>query len=507
MFRACTKSEAYALDLSSQNDYGVPGIILMENAALACVDELRRDFDIKKTRFCIFCGKGNNGGDGMAIARQLCIGGASVSVCFVHGLDYSSDAKVNYDILRHFDVDIVDFADTICLDRYDVIIDAIFGIGIRGEIEGSDMDIIRAINESGKYVLSVDVPSGINSDTGGICGICINASKTVTFGAYKLGMLLYPAADYVGDVVVKPISFPDGACTSTVSVTDGEYVKSLLPKRCANTHKGTYGKVLVIAGSRGMSGAAYLASLSAQKSGAGLVTLACPSSINDILESKTTEVMTLPLPDTDGHISEAAIPVLLEYADKSDTILIGPGLGRSEDIKKVVSAVLKHSRVPVIVDADAINAVSEDTDIISECASDIIFTPHTVEFARLTGHNASYIEENRISTTLEFAEENGVVVLLKGSRTVVTNPRLEQYINTTGNAGMATGGSGDVLAGLCASLCARGLECGDAAAAAAYIHGTAGDIAAVRTGQEGLTASDILSALPDAFCRILQLDK
>lgn len=490
---------------------GIPSIILMENAALACVRELGKDHELAGKSVAVFCGKGNNGGDGLAIARHLSFLGADVFVYFVCGNDYKGDAAINYDILSGMDVPMEAVTDTDGLEykvrAADIVVDAIFGTGIKGTVRGIAYDVIRTINENARYVLSVDVPSGIDSDSGDICGVCINADKTVTFAGYKIGMFMYPAADCTGTVVPDMISIPERVIESRglkINVTDAGFVRSLIGKRRNDSQKGDYGKLLIIAGSAGMSGAAYMAAQAALKSGAGLITVACPECVNTALEAKTTEAMTLPLEEADGHIAASAVSELLPRLLKVDAVLIGPGLGRSRDVSEVVRAVLRACRVPVIVDADAINAVAQDKSALSECACDLIFTPHAAEAARLTGLDISYIEENRIEVSRECSEELGAVILLKGHHTIVTSEDLTQYINNTGNPGMASGGSGDVLAGITAALAARGIGCAEAAAAAAYIHGAAGDIAAEKYGEESMSAADILDCLPETISKLLR---
>ena len=356
----------------------------------------------------------------------------------------------------------------------------------------------------------MDIPSGIDADSGEICGICVRADKTVTFAAYKIGMLLFPAADYVGDVIVADISIPSYILDDediTVNVTDDEFVRANFPKRTNNSHKGSYGKVLVIAGSEGMTGAAYLASQTAMLAGSGLVFLAAPKGVNPALEAKTTEVMTIPLDDRDGHLSSGAIDEILQKSESVDAVLVGPGLGRSEDIAVILEALLEYSKVPVVIDADGINAAAGNMDMLSKSSCPLVFTPHMAEMSRLTGLDTEYIETNRLISAKEFAEEYGAAVILKGHRTVVTAPDGIQYINTTGNSGLATGGSGDVLAGLVVSLIAAGADETTASAMAVYIHGRAGDIAAKETGEASLTASAVMAAVPRAICQILQVEK
>lgn len=514
MFKACYAEEMRNLDRAATDIANIPSIVLMENAALACVCELKKAFDLSKSRVAVFCGKGNNGGDGLAIARHLKNMGVKINIYLANGNEFKGDAKINYDIVSAMDIPVETVSDTdgfeYVIRSYDIVIDAIFGTGISGMVYGTAFDIIKLINENARYILSVDVPSGINSDSGEICGICINADKTVTFAAYKVGMFMYPAADCTGEVTVADISIPQNIIDSQhlqINVTDAGFVRNTIPSRNNNSQKGDYGKLLIVAGSRGMTGAAYLASQAAIKSGAGLVTLACPHTLNPVLENKTTEVMTLPLSDNDGHFSYTASSTILARAENFDAILIGPGIGRHDDTIDMVKTVLRNASVPVIVDADAIYAVSENKELLQECTCDLIFTPHAMEMSRLMGLDVSYIENNRIGVSHEFCEEIGAVLLLKGHHTIVTAPSLTQYINNTGNVGMASGGSGDVLAGIVAAFAARGIDTSKSAAAAAYIHGLAGDIAMDRYGKESMSAMDILECLPEAFCKILQVDK
>lgn len=488
---------------------GVPSIVLMENAAAACVCELEKICDLHKMSVAVFCGKGNNGGDGFAIARRLFNSGIDVSVFLVCGAEFTGDAKINFDIIRKMDINIDVVSDTenlgYIIKSFDIVVDAIFGTGIKGAVRGIAADVIEEINANAKYVLSVDVPSGIDSDSGEICGMCVKADKTVTFAAYKVGMLMFPAADFTGEIVTADISIPkyifdeiDG-----IIVTDKDFVKSVLPKRMKNSHKGDYGKLLIVAGSRGMTGAAYMASEAALRAGCGLVTLAVCESLNGILEVKTTEVMTLPLPDSDGHLSYKAADVLADRVNSYDAVLIGPGLGRSDEVCAVLERIFEVSKVPLVIDADAISVLARNTDMLSKCSCGLIFTPHTAEMSRLCGMDIPYIEENRLSVSKEFAEEYGATVILKGHHTVVTGANLTQYINITGNPGLAKGGSGDVLAGITAAFAAKGIEETSAAAAAVFIHGLAADIAAEEYGEESLAATDVIDKIAAAFEKII----
>lgn len=513
--KACYAEQMRNIDKSATENAKIPSIVLMENAALSCVEELKETFfDLDKKSVLIFSGKGNNGGDGFAIAKHLFNMGINVKVMLVNGTDFIGDAKINFDIIKGMNVDIETVVDTENLDliirAYDIVIDAIFGTGIKGELDFKFREIINTINENAKYTLSVDVPSGMNSDSGEVSGACIKADKTVTFAAYKIGMFKFPAADYTGEIKVKNISIPDYIIEAEdikISVTDDEFVRKHFPTRTNNSQKGDYGKVLIIAGSIGMSGAAYLASQAAIVSGSGLVTLGVPKCINEIMEVKTTEVMTISLEDCDGHISYLAANKVSDIINNYDAVLIGPGLGRSGDVLTLLENVLKKSKVPVIIDADGINAIAKDIRILEDCVCPVVFTPHAVEMSRLTGSDKDYIENNRFLVSEKFSESYGVTLLLKGHHTIVTAPDKKQYINITGNSGLATGGSGDVLAGILVSLAARGVDETLAAVMAAHIHGMAGDILKSKYGEDSVTAAKLIECIPDAICHILQVEK
>lgn len=514
MKKACYAQQMRDIDKAAEEIGKIPSIVLMENAALAIVGELKKDFpDLKSKSAVIFCGSGNNGGDGFCAARHLYNMGVCVRVYLVSGNGMKGDAGINFDIIKQMGVDIEAVTDTDNLDMiiraHDIVIDAIFGTGVHGEISGLQAEVIRCINENSKYTLAVDVPSGINSDMGEICGVSVRADKTVTFAAYKIGMLQFPAADFTGETVVSDISIPDYIIENqgiNVNVTDSAFVRENMPMRADNSQKGDYGKVLIIAGSRGMSGAAYLASEAAVTMGSGLVTLAVCEELNDIMEVKTTEVMTIPLKGENGHISAEAAEEIIACLDRFDAVLIGPGLGLNAEVGEVLSKLLTNSKIPVIVDADGINAAARDMEILKASSCPLVFTPHTVEMARLTKKDRLYIEANRFEVSAEFAERYGASILLKGHHTIVTAPNGIQYINITGNSGLATGGSGDVLAGIIVSLAARGIDEAKSAAMAAYIHGMAGDIAKSRYGAESVTATRVIECLPDALCQILQVE-
>lgn len=500
MFKVCTSDQMREIDHMAEELGGVASIVLMENAAISCVEEICDN--VKKA--VIFCGKGNNGGDGFAIARHLYNRGVEVVVYLVCGTEFKADALTNYEIISRYPIEIAELheIDSIDIANYDIVIDAIFGTGISGEIEGIARDVIELINNSGVYTLSVDIPSGINADNGEICTVCVNADKTVTFAAYKRGQLLFPGADYCGELVVKNISIPEYIISDrniNISVSDKTYISSIMPKRKKNSHKGDYGKILIIGGSVGMSGAVCLAANACIKSGAGLVTVAVPDEINQIIETKLTEPMSMALNSCDGHLDKSCAEVIKNRVNDFDVCLFGPGAGRSKDIVYILESILKVSEIPVIIDADGLWALSQKPYMLNECRCNVIITPHEMEMSRICGYDLDYISKNRLEVSERYATENGVTLILKGPHTIVTSVAGEQYININGNCGMATGGSGDVLAGMVAAFCAVCENETQASVLAVYLHGLSADIAVSKTGEKSLVAGDIIKNIANAL--------
>ena len=444
--------------------------------------------------FVVLVGKGNNGGDGLAISRQLINAGNKVEIYLVFEDEFSGDAKINRDILKSMNIPVKSCGDLdkLILDikTSDCVVDAIFGTGIKGEITGIAKDVIKAINEYSKYTLSVDVPSGINSDTGEVSKATVKADKTVTFAAYKRGMLLYPAADFTGEVVVADIQIPDIAFDKLgikVNTTDEEFVLKTMPKRKRNSHKGDYGKILVIGGKLGMGGAVMLSSLAALKMGAGLVTACIPNELKDYIGELPYEVMTMPM-----DFKEDADKIA-DLVNNYDVVLFGNGIGRSEEIFTLLEKILDKIEVPIVIDADGLFALSKFPEKISD--KKVILTPHSMEMARLLGVDAETVEKNRFELSKEFSEKYNVTLVLKGNHSIITAPDGRQNINMTGNSGMATAGSGDVLAGIVASLLAI-CEPYDAATLAVHFHGKAGDFAKENLTETAVMAGDIIAGLP-----------
>lgn len=509
--RIVTADEMKALDQAAIENYGIPGLVLMENAGIRVVDLIRRVIGgLRGRSVTVFIGKGNNGGDGLVIARHLLNMGAGVKVLSIVNVgEISGDAAVNLNIWRKMGqkiysvhqgdgINIVKLA----LMKTDLVVDAIYGTGFHGKMLEGAGRVIKVINKSGKPVVAVDIPSGLEAGTGRVNGPCIRAHQTVTFGLPKLGLYLEPGAGYAGEITVADISLPAVLVEKEAPrryLLTAECVKRWLPPRPASAHKGNFGRVLIIAGSRGMTGAACLAGAAALRSGAGLVTVAVPETLHDIMEGKLTEAMTVPLPDTGGgSLSREARSRILSLLENMDALAIGPGLSLAPETISLVRELLPAIKIPFVLDADALNALAGQVSILGSLQAPAVITPHPGEMARLMGVAPKDIQADRIGAAIKAAATWNVATLLKGARTVVAAPEGVVYINPTGNPGMATGGSGDVLTGIVVSLIAQGLEPGRAAAAGAYIHGLAGDMTAKEKGMMGLIAGDIVSILPAA---------
>lgn len=473
-------------DREATDIFGIPSVILMENAAISAVAAAEKNFSLRNNKIVVVCGGGNNGGDGLAIARHLHLKNYDVTVfkMFKEG-KLTENAEVNYNAVKKLGIKEIiscDFSD------YDLIFDCLLGIGIKGEVKEDFSDIIDKINESGKPVISIDVPSGIDADSGKILGNAVKASLTVSMGYGKQGLYTGSGYEYSGKVEIGYISLPKNEASSCF-LTDDELVKKWTPDFDPLANKGTNGSVLIAAGSVGMTGAAALCASGALRSGAGLVRLAVPKNLNNIMEVKLTEAMTVPL-ECENYFDEKAAEEFLKLSEKADAAAIGPGIGRDEQTVAFVHRIIRGSCVPLVIDADGIYAVSMNINILKEASCAVILTPHPGEFSRLVGYSADEINDNRIELSREFAVKYGVTLLLKGPGTVIASPDGEVYINPTGNSGMAKGGSGDVLTGIVVSCLAKGCE--NPAALAAFLHGRAGDRAAEILGKSVMLPSDML---------------
>jgi NAD(P)H-hydrate epimerase len=514
-----TSQQIRAIDRATIELFCVPGILLMENAALATVAEIEKRWPALETmRIAIVCGKGNNGGDGLAIGRRIATRyNAAVTIWLTEDPEaaVAEEFKVNLEIARRFNLTIrpIEGWDLFEseLASSDLIVDAVLGTGISGDPKGNAARGIAAIASAGRPVVSVDVPSGLNCDTGTVGAPIVKADVTVTFGFSKPGLHLYPGVDYAGDVVVAEIGYPKQAKAMQELKTllvEKDDVAGWLPSREQNrdSNKGKYKRVALFAGSPGFVGAACLTALGAARMGAGLVTLGVPKAIFEPVMSRAHEtVMTAPLSDTpSGAFSTAALKGALAIADLSSAAAIGPGIGNALDgaAREFVQRFVKDCPIPLVVDADGLNYLSTLPDhgasIVHSRAASTILTPHPGELGRLLGVSAAEIQENREAYVRQAALDYGAIVILKGSRALTAAPDGRLAINTTGNPSMASGGSGDVLTGVAATLLAQIDDPWQAAVAAAFLHGLAGDIAASKIGQAGSLATDLAAALPAA---------
>ncbi len=507
--RIVTAGEMSTIDRLAINEFGIPGVVLMENAGLQVVKVVEEVLgDPAGKQVVIFSGKGNNGGDGFVAARHLLNKGAQVQVFLAAEQDQvKGDARVNLDIWTRAGQKVLPFTKTndlnlvrLALMNADLVVDALYGTGFKGTIRQPMASFIEAINDCDKPVVAVDIPSGLEADTGRAGEPCIRAGHTVTFALPKIGLILPESRPYVGQLHVADISIPTALLADNQAkryLITRQLVSGNWPHRKGGEHKGSFGRVLLIAGSRGMSGAAVLAAQAAARSGAGLVTLGVPAGIHDIVEAKLTEVMTFPLPETKtGAVDRAALDKITERAANADVIALGPGLGGSGDTKTLVRELLLKIDKPCVLDADGLNAMMGRTELFRLVKPDLVLTPHPGEMARLCGLSTEKVQSSRLETAAKKSAEWHSVVVLKGAGTIVSEPDGAIYVNNTGNPGMASGGTGDVLTGMIAGLLAQGMPAGVAAAAAVYLHGRAGDSAARLKGMAGMLATDILEHLP-----------
>jgi NAD(P)H-hydrate epimerase len=510
-----TAKEMQEIDRTAIDDYGIPGIVLMENAAKGVVASLFKKFpDIKDKKIGILAGKGNNGGDGLAVARLLTDKDISVTVYLLVKKEFlRGDAKTNLEKAEEIGIKIFEITSPNELKavkddilKNDAFIDAIFGTGLTSGVKGYYVDVIKFINSSNKFILSIDIPSGLSSDTGEIIGEHIKADMTVALCLPKIGEILYPAAEYTGELEVVDIGIPELIINNKeikINLIEEKDAAKMLPKRRPDTHKGTYGHLTVIAGSRGKGGAAALSSISALRAGAGLVTLALPECLNVSFEVGIPEVMTLPLPDTrEGTIDKSSYKILLKFLDGKSAVLIGPGITTNPSTSSLIKNIIKEVSCPLLIDADGINIIADNMDLLKDKSSPIAVTPHPGEMARMLNSTSKEIQGNRIESSRKLSVEYGIYVILKGARTIVTTPEGDVYINPTGNPGMATAGTGDVLSGIIAGFISQGLSVRDSSILGVYLHGLAGDIAAGELSQTALIASDLLKTFPEAIKRV-----
>lgn len=519
MIPVATAAEMRRCDQILIDQYGIPGLSLMELAGKGVAEGahclLKGD---KAARIAVLCGTGNNGGDGLVAARWLYNWGYQPEV-WVLGQEgsLSPDALANANVLNRMGKRVTFCPEPESLPSLEdlrscaLVIDAILGTGAKGEVKGLYRQVVERLSLTDTPVVAVDIPTGLDADTGAIAEVAVNATLTVTMGLLKLGHLLPPGCERCGEVRIVDIGVsPQIAQEGEVRqfLVEKSDVQSRMPKRGRSIHKGNAGLVYILAGSPGLTGAAWLAGEGALRSGAGLVVVGTPFSLNPILEEKLTEVMTEPLPETsDGYLSVDAWERVEKRLEWADAIAVGPGLGThpstSELILRIIDIIEKVKK-PLIIDADGINLLAQFRRDLTKFPSSIALTPHPGELSRLTGVSLSEILNDRVRWARQFAAEWGITLHLKGAPSITACPEGEIFINSTGNQGMATGGSGDVLTGVITALCAAGVGPKEAVWMGAYIHGRAGDIAAHRKGFWGMSAGDIVDALPEAIREVAE---
>ena len=507
-----TAREMAEMDRYSIETLKIPGLILMENAGIGIVRSalaILGRFENKKV--AIFCGPGNNGGDGYVVTRHLINAGVWVETFILAAREkIRGDALANLAILENMNHRPL-FVDKmpVALDYPpDLIIDALLGTGVKGALKGILAEAVRFINEQSAPILAVDIPTGVDADTGSVDGPAVRACRTATMALLKRGLLLSPGREHAGIVDIVDISMPESVASfkdPKTYLVERRDIAGKLPKRSADAYKNQCGTAGVLAGSTGYTGAAALTAEAVLRAGAGLCYLMAPEKLNVIYETKLTEVITIPFDDFgSGAFHSANFSDMLPRLREQDAVAIGPGIGQSEKTADLVHALLSELDKPMVLDADGLNVCAERLDLVKNYKSDLIITPHPGELARLAGVQVSNILADRIEFARRFAMDIGKIVVLKGGPSLIAMPDGRLYLNSTGNAGMATAGAGDVLTGLIAGLLAQGCPAPDAALAGVFIHGLAGDLAAEGLGQHGLLAGDILKWTAKAIQSLLE---
>ncbi|MCE5300842.1 MAG: NAD(P)H-hydrate dehydratase [Spirochaetia bacterium] len=505
-----TSAEMKDIDKTTIERFGVTASILMENAGINVVEAMKNEYGrLFGRRVNVLCGGGNNGGDGFVVARHLKGEGAVVRIFFTgeYG-SLSEESRLHYDAAFRYGIEIVPLKSIeqlrqaeVALTNCDVFVDALIGTGIKKDVDGFMAKLIVFINLLGRTVVAVDVPSGVDSDTGDIRGVAVYAALTVTFGLPKLGISVFPALEYTGKLLVADLNFPAQLLSIPRKHTliTAEIAASMMPYRHANANKGNFGPIFILGGSPGLTGAVVLSAKAALKSGAGIVTVGTAESLTGLVKSRSDEIITAGLKENNGFLSEAAFENAMELADKAKVVVIGPGIGRNRGTQSLVRKLVKDINKPIIIDADGINAFAEHKELLKITGKDVIITPHIGEMSRLTGIRIEDIIKDKFRVLRDFVDACGINVLLKDGRSIVIDRDKNIYVNSTGNSGLATPGSGDVLTGIIAALTAHSIQTVQAGIAANYVHGMAADMLLDTISEEGITAQDVVNTVPGAI--------
>jgi hydroxyethylthiazole kinase-like uncharacterized protein yjeF len=502
-------------DRRTIEDIGIPSIVLMENAGRQAVAAMEAAFeDLATSRVAVICGRGNNGGDGFVVARTLVQRGVDTAVFLLGSVaDVRGEARTNLEVLGRIGMTVVEITSAQEWELHfsemaecDLIVDAILGTGFHGKLTGFLETVVADLNTAGVPIVAIDLPTGLSADNSTVEGPCVEASMTVTLGAPKIPLVFPPADRHAGDLVIADIGIPlpllDELEGQHLEILTRERMREIVPVRPADSHKGDFGRVLIVAGSTGRTGAAHLSAVGALRSGAGLVTVATPRSCLATVASMGPEYMTEPLEETvSGTVDFGAVERILEM--NADVIAVGPGLGQAPGTAAFVQALLERTGVPLVLDADALNAFAGDPDrLMGRDEVGVVITPHPGEMARLLNTTTEDVQRDRLRHAREFALSHRVHVVLKGHRTIVAAPDGRTFVNLTGNSGMATGGTGDLLTGMIAAWFAQLLDAEAACTLAVYLHGSAGDLAEADEGEVSLVAGDVAARLGDAILEL-----
>jgi NAD(P)H-hydrate epimerase len=512
--KIATAKQIGNIDRRAIREFGIPGPVLMENAASAVVFEMERFFEgLDGVKVGILCGKGNNGGDGLALARRLRIRGIPVRVCLLASFAaLTGEAKLNLAILRKMDVEIIPNAASPAIAELiawsDVLVDAMLGVGLSSPLKGNYAIAAELMNMAGRPVVAVDIPTGVNADTGEVMGAAVRADLTVTMVVPKRGLVLYPGAAFAGQVRVADIGIPTEVIEKEkirVGLLEHGLAWGLTGERDRDSHKGDFGHLMIIAGSLGKAGAAVMAARGGLRTGAGLVSVAAPMGIIPLIQQQVMEAMCIPAGESiDGTLGIGSEDELLKASGSMTACAIGPGLTTHYETVQVVINLVQRMSIPLVIDADGVNAFAGSVAALKKAKAPVVLTPHPGEMARLLGVSTDDVQSDRIGMASDAAAKFGVTVVLKGAGTVIATPDGEVFVNTTGNPGMASGGTGDVLTGMIGSLLAQGYGPTPAACLAVYLHGLAGDLAAEEKGEAGMIAGDLIERIPEAMKRTIE---
>jgi len=512
MMLLVTAAQMQELDKKAIEEFRIPGLVLMENAGRGIFELICRHFAARLYQgVTILIGPGNNGGDGFVIARHLNQEGVKVELLILAPEEkFKGDALINYNIVKNLGLSVTVCSNSISLstvsetiEKSGIIVDAIFGTGLVREVTGRFAQCIEMANKSPAPIVAVDIPSGLSADTGRPLGKAIRADLTATMALAKLGLILHPGTEYVGDLHIVNIGLPNTSIAEAdikTELFDEKDFRSILRPRPSIAHKGTFGHLLIVAGSRGKTGAAALSAHGALRAGAGLVTVGCPKDVQPVLAQKLTEAMIEDLPETEsGTVSTRAIPLIKTMLERKKALAIGPGLGVNKEIQEVVRLLFEEVPIPMIADADALTALGTEHTPVVRAKQPRILTPHPGEMAHMLGCTPAEVQHDRIAAALSLARSSGAIVVLKGAGTVIAAPDERVALNSSGNPGMASGGMGDVLTGIIGGFLAQGYAAWDAARISVFVHGRASDQLAKVKGNWGYLASEIADWMPHLF--------